>query len=64
MNILPVTTKKEGDQRPEYLTTPYYELYGEKPDYRILFPFGCIGAFCRARDGDYNCTNFDSLCLL
>ena len=46
------------------MSTPYYEFFGIKPDYRILFPFGCIGSFRRARDGNHKRTNFESQCLL
>lgn len=64
MNILPVTTKAEGDQRPEFLTTPFEAFYGEKPDYRILFPFGSVGAFRRVTDGNHRRTSFESQCML
>ena len=46
------------------MKTPHFEFFGTKPDYRILFPFGCIGAFCRARDGNHDRTNFESQCML
>ena len=32
-------------KQAESLATPYELFYGEKPDYRILFPFGCLGYF-------------------
>ena len=64
MNLLPVTTKAEGDQRPEFMTTPFEAFYGEKPDHRILFPFGSIGAFRRVTDGVHKRTSFESQCLL
>ena len=46
------------------MTTPHFEFFGTKLDYRILFSFGCIGAFCPARDGNHNRTNFESQCML
>ena len=46
------------------MTTPHFEFFGTKPDYRILFPFGCIGAFRRARDGNHTRNNFESQCML
>ena len=46
------------------MTTPHFEFFGTKPDYQILFPLGCIGAFRRARDGNHDCTNFESKCML
>ena len=63
LNILPIT-QNEGSFDPAFMTTPHFELFGIKPDYRILFPFGCIGAFRWARDGNHNCTNFESQCML
>ena len=35
-----------------------------KPDYRILFPFGYIGAFRRPRDCNHTQNNFESQCML
>ena len=64
MNLLPVTCGKEGDQDPALLTTPHKEFYGEKPDYRILFPFGCVGSYRRVRDSNRNRTTFESQCML
>ena len=64
LNILPVTCSKSGDNNPDYLTTPHKEFYGTKPDYRILFPFGCIGSFRRTRDGRHKRTNFESQCMM
>ena len=49
---------------PDYLTTPYYEFFGEKPDYRILFPFGDISVFCPFCNGDTHCHAFDLQCIL
>ena len=57
LNILPIT-QKEGFTNPAFMTTPHFELFGTKPDYRILFPFGCIRAFWCAQDGNHNCNNF------
>ena len=61
---MPVTSKKSGESKPEFLTTPYFEFYKEKPDYRILFPFGCIGAFRRYCDGTVSQKSLDSQCML
>ena len=46
------------------MTTPYYEFFGVKPDYRILFPFGSIGSFRRPCDGNHKRTNFELQCML
>ena len=59
-NILPISQKGNDLKDPEHWSTPHFEFYGEKPDYRILFHFGAIGAFRRARDGNYARTNYDS----
>ena len=45
MNILPITQQQDGIDNPALMSTPYFEFFGIKPDYRILFPFGCIGFF-------------------
>ena len=45
------------------MITPHFKFFGTKPDYRTFFPFGCIGAFHRARDGNHNRTNFESQCM-
>ena len=63
-NILPVTQHIDDPTDPDYMTTPFFEFYCVKPDYRILFPFGAIGAFRRVRDGNHKRTNFESQCLL
>ena len=63
LNILPITQKEESTD-PAFMTTPHFEFFSTKPDYCIPFPFGCIGAFCRARDGNHDCTNFESQCML
>ena len=46
------------------MSTPYFDFFGIKPDYWILFLFGCIGAFCRPRDGNHTRNNFESQCML
>ena len=63
-NILPISQKANDPDNPDHWSTPHFEFYGEKPDYRILFPFGAIGAFRRARDGNHTRTNYDSQCML
>jgi hypothetical protein len=51
LNVLPISCNPTSND-PEFLTTPHKAFYGEKPDYRVLFPFGCVGAFCRVRDSN------------
>ena len=46
------------------MTTPHFEFYGTKPDYRTLFPFGAIGSFRRVRDGNRDRTQFESQGML
>ena len=46
------------------MSTPHFEIFGVKPDYWILFPFGCIGAFCCPRDGNHTRNNSESQCML
>ena len=46
------------------MSTPHFEFFGVKPDYRILFPFGCIGAFRQPRDGNHTRNNFESQFML
>ena len=46
------------------MSTPHFEFFGVKPDYWILFPFGCIVAFLSPRDGNHTRKNFESQCLL
>ena len=62
-NIFPVSQKADNIANPDYLTTTYYELFGEKPNYRILFPFGAIGAFCCVRDRNNHFHKFNLQCL-
>ena len=67
MNMLPVLQQQDGtpeNKDPSIMTTPYFEFFGVKPDYRILFPFGSIGSFRRPRDGNHKRTNFESQCML
>ena len=46
------------------MSTPHFEFFDVKPDYRILFPFGCIGAFRWPRDGNHTCNDFELQCML
>ena len=46
------------------MTTPYETFYEQKPDYRVLFPFGCIGSFRRPTDGNNARKTFDSQGML
>ena len=64
LNILPITQQQDGIDNPALMSTPYFELFRVKPDYRILFPFGCIGSFRRARESNHKRTNFKSQCLI
>ena len=63
LNVLPISSNPASTD-PEFLTTPHEAFYGEKPDYRVLFPFGCVGAFRRVRDGTRDRTKFESQGLL
>jgi hypothetical protein len=49
MNMIPmeVGEDSEGKQR---LSTPFELFYGQQPDLRTLFPFGCVGYFKRETD--------------
>ena len=44
LNII-LITQKESSLDPAFVTTPHFEFFGTKSDYRILSPFGYIGAF-------------------
>ena len=46
------------------MTTPYFEYFGVKPNYRILFPFGSISSSRRPRDGNHKRTYFEPQCML
>ena len=63
-NILPITENRKKPNDPAYWTTPYEELYGTKPDYRILFNFGAIGSFHRYRDGNRHRSKMDAPSML
>ena len=60
MNILPVSVNKNDPSDPVSLSTPRFKFYNIKPDYRIFFPFGAIGAFCRVNNGPHSCSKYDS----
>ena len=45
LNVLPITQQQDGIDNPSLMSTPYFKFFGEKPDYRILFPFSTVGAF-------------------
>ena len=49
---------------PTLMSTPHFAFFGVKPDYRIFFLFGCIGAFRCPRDGNCTCNDFKSQCML
>ena len=49
---------------PSIMTTPYFECFGVKPIYRILFPFDSIGSIRHPRNGNHKQTNFESQCML
>ena len=63
-NFLPITQNANDINDVKYWSTPHQEFYGEKPDYRLLFPFGVVGAFRRFKDDNRNRTKFDSQCML
>ena len=64
VNVLPVSSNPDDPTNPASMTTPHFEFYGTKPDYRTLFPFGAIGSFRRVQDGNCNRTQFDSQGML
>ena len=53
-NILLILKNPKDIDDIKYWSTPHFEFYGEKPDYRLLFPFGAIGAFRRFRDDNHD----------
>ena len=63
MNMLPVVQQQNGTpERPadlSIMTTPYFEFFGVKPDYCILFLFGLIDSFRRFRNGNHKQTTFE-----
>ena len=64
LNILPITHQQDGTNDPAFMSTPHFVFLDVKRDYRILFPFGCIGAFHCPRDGNHTCNTFESQCML
>ena len=63
-NLLPISQNPTDIDDTKYWSTPHFEFYGEKPDYRLLFSFGAIGAFRRYRDNSRDRTKYDSQCML
>ena len=63
-NILPVTQDPSKPDDVKFWTTPFAEFYGTKPDYRILFNFGSIGAFRRVTDGSIKRSKMDAQSML
>ena len=52
LNILPTTQQQDGTDNSALMSTPHFKSFGVKLDRRILFSFGCIGAFCsQGHDG-------------
>lgn len=47
-----------------FMTTTHLKFFGVKPNCRILFLFGSIGAFCCVCEGIYHHTNFESQYIL
>ena len=64
LNILPITSNPKDPSDILSLTTPHEAFYGTQPDYRILFPFGCLGGFRRYRDGTRSRNKFESQSML
>ena len=64
LNILPITQQQDGTTDPAHMSTLHFDLFGVKPNYRILFPFGCIGAFRCPRSGNHTRNNFESQSML
>ena len=52
VNVLPVSFNPDDPINPDFMTTPHFEFYSTKPNYRTLFPFGAIGIFRWVRDGN------------
>ena len=44
-NIFPVSQMADNTASPDYLTTPYYDFFGKKSGYHIIFPFGDVMIF-------------------
>ena len=59
VNFLPVSSNPDDLTNPDFVSTPHFKLYGTKPDYRTLFPFGAIGSFRQVRDGNCNRIQFE-----
>ena len=64
LNILPITQQQDGITDPALMSSPHFEFSSVKPNYRSLFPFGCFGTFCRPRDSNHTCNNFESQYML
>ena len=64
LNLLPITSHPTDPLDVEHLTTPHEAFYGTRPDYRVLFPFSCLGSFRRTRDGSKDRSAFNSQGLL
>ena len=64
INVLPVSSNPDNPTDPDSMTTPHFQLYGTKPDYRTLFPFGAVGSFRRVRDRNRDRTQFESQGML
>ena len=63
-NLLPVTTNPNDAKNSAFWSTPFKEFYNTKLDYRIIFNFGSIGAFCRVIDGNKKQSKMDSQAML
>jgi hypothetical protein len=49
MNMIPMAVGEDSEGQQQ-LSTPFELFYGQQPDLRTLFPFGCVGYFKRETD--------------
>ena len=60
MNMVPVRVRLPGKSQDAHWTTSLELFYGIIPDYRVLFPWGCLGYFRRTRDGNHTRDQFEA----
>jgi hypothetical protein len=49
-----------SERRFANLTTPYELFYGQKPNYRVLFKWGCVSYYCCTADSGIDRGTFDT----
>ena len=64
LNLLPVATNANNPRNPNFWATPFKAFYAEKPDYCVLFPFGCYSSFHCKRDENHSRSSLNSQGLL